>query len=85
MTTRTATISSFIPGSSGAVRLPAWLSAAALLLALALLLGFYQVTQAAVARAHTHWERAPVARTANLDACLASASDPAARDCQLLR
>lgn len=55
--------------------LPFWLGAAAMLLALALLYGFYHVTQQAVARAHTHWERAPAARAAAVDMCLPSAAD----------
>lgn len=60
--------------------LPTWLGTAALLLALVLLYGFYHVTQQAVARAHTHWERAPVERTAAVDICL-----PATTDCLRLR
>lgn len=63
----------------------AWWGSAALMLAAALLFGFYLVTQQAVARAHMHWERAPVERTAMLDACAASPADLLMRDCLRLR
>lgn len=79
MTIRAANLDLFSSAGSGR-QLPAWLGAAAMLLALTLLYGFYLVTQQAVARAHTHWERAPAERTAALDVC-----PPSATDCLRLR
>ena len=69
----------------GAGSVPAWFAAFALTVAASLLLGFYLVTQQAVARAHVHWEKAPAARLAALDNCVSAPAYSLLHDCRQLR
>lgn len=72
-------------GSSRTRSVQAWFAVCALVVAAALLFGFYLVTQQAVARAHVHWEKAPAARLAALDNCVSAPEYSLLHDCRQLR
>lgn len=74
-----------LPTSSSTGGVPAWFTACALIVAAALLFGFYLVTQQAVAQAHVHWEKAPAARLAALDNCVSAPAYSLLHDCRQLR
>jgi hypothetical protein len=71
--------------SSKSASVPAWFASCALIIAAALLFGFYVVTQQAVAQAHVHWEKAPAARLAALDNCVSAPEYSLLHDCRQLR
>lgn len=75
-----------VGSSSSKMRgVPAWFAGCALIIAAALLFGFYLVTQQAVAQAHVHWEKAPAARLAALDNCVSAPEYSLLHDCRQLR
>ncbi len=80
-----ASANAAVPAADQGLRLPAWFSVVSLVLAAALLFGFYHVIQQAVARAHMHWERAPAARTAAVDSCITAPSASLLHGCGQLR